>query len=84
VAVVESSYESFGGQSTLLVLGDGCVKVYNRTREGNFSLERLGWGFDIHGKTVGIVGTGKIGQCFARIMKGEAKPIMPDERMVVS
>jgi hypothetical protein len=35
-------------------------RAYNRTREGNFALQGL-LGFDIHGKTVGIVGTGKIG-----------------------
>jgi D-lactate dehydrogenase len=35
-------------------------RAYNRTREGNFALQGL-LGFDIHGKTVGVVGTGKIG-----------------------
>jgi D-lactate dehydrogenase len=44
-------------------------KAYNRVREGNFSLERL-TGFDIFGKTVGVIGTGKIGEAFAKIMKG--------------
>ncbi|MDQ4077660.1 MAG: 2-hydroxyacid dehydrogenase [Chloroflexota bacterium] len=44
-------------------------RAYNRVREGNFSLEGL-LGFDLHGKTVGIIGTGKIGQIFARIMRG--------------
>jgi D-lactate dehydrogenase len=44
-------------------------KAYNRVREGNFSLDRL-TGFDLFGKTVGIIGTGKIGNCFARIMMG--------------
>jgi D-lactate dehydrogenase len=38
-------------------------------REGNFLLDGL-VGFDVHGKTVGIVGTGKIGEIFAGIMKG--------------
>ena len=38
-------------------------------REGNFALEGL-LGFDLHGRTVGIIGTGKIGACFARIMSG--------------
>jgi D-lactate dehydrogenase len=38
-------------------------------REGNFALEGM-LGFDLHGRTVGIVGTGKIGACFARIMGG--------------
>ncbi len=44
-------------------------KAYNRVRDGNFSLERLN-GFTIHGKTVGVIGTGKIGQAFCRIVKG--------------
>jgi D-lactate dehydrogenase len=38
-------------------------------KENNFSLERL-TGFNIHGKTVGVVGTGNIGRAFCRIMKG--------------
>jgi D-lactate dehydrogenase len=45
-------------------------QVYSRVREGNYSLERLPWGFDMHGRTVGVLGTGKIGECFVRIMKG--------------
>eukprot|EP00178_Gracilaria_changii_P012173 TRINITY_DN343_c0_g1_i2.p2 TRINITY_DN343_c0_g1~~TRINITY_DN343_c0_g1_i2.p2 ORF type:complete len:383 (-),score=97.55 TRINITY_DN343_c0_g1_i2:99-1160(-) len=44
-------------------------KAYNRTRESNFSLTGL-LGFDIHGKTVGVCGTGKIGRLFAQIMLG--------------
>ncbi len=44
-------------------------KAYNRVREGNFSLEKL-TGFDLYRKTVGVVGTGKIGGVFARIMLG--------------
>ena len=44
-------------------------RAYNRVREGNFSLEGL-MGFDMHGRTVGIVGTGRIGLCAARIFKG--------------
>lgn len=44
-------------------------KAYNRIREGNFSLDGL-VGFDLHGKTVGVIGTGKIGKAFIRIMKG--------------
>ena len=44
-------------------------KAYNRTREFNFSLSGL-TGFDLHGKTVGVVGTGKIGRIFADICAG--------------
>ena len=44
-------------------------KAYARTREGNFSLDGL-MGFDLHDRTVGIVGTGKIGLTVARILNG--------------
>ncbi len=44
-------------------------KAYNRTREFNFSLNGL-TGFDLYGKTVGVVGTGKIGKIFINICKG--------------
>ena len=44
-------------------------KAYNRTRDFNFSLSGL-TGFDLHGKTVGVVGTGKIGRIFIDICRG--------------
>ena len=44
-------------------------KAYNRTREFNFSLNGL-TGFDLHGKTVGVIGTGKIGKVFIDICRG--------------
>ena len=44
-------------------------RAYNRTRDGDFSLHGL-TGFDLVGKTVGVVGTGQIGATFARIMAG--------------
>jgi D-lactate dehydrogenase len=53
----------------LLVLNRRLHRAFNRVREGDFSINGL-MGFDIHGKTVGIIGTGKIGEAFARIMVG--------------
>lgn len=53
----------------LLTLNRRVHRAYNRVRDGNFSLDGL-LGFDLHGKTVGVVGTGKIGLCFAQIMRG--------------
>ena len=44
-------------------------KAYNRTREFNFSLNGL-TGFDLHGKTAGVIGTGKIGRIFVDICRG--------------
>jgi D-lactate dehydrogenase len=44
-------------------------RAYARVREGNFALDGL-LGFDLHGKTVGVIGTGQIGLAFARIMAG--------------
>ncbi len=44
-------------------------KAYLRTRDFNFSLHNF-TGFDLHGKTVGVIGTGKIGCCFIDICKG--------------
>ncbi|MBL0356761.1 MAG: 2-hydroxyacid dehydrogenase [Chitinophagaceae bacterium] len=53
----------------IMTLNRKTHKAYNRVREGNFSLERL-TGFDLYEKTVGVVGTGKIGQAFCDIMLG--------------
>jgi D-lactate dehydrogenase len=53
----------------VLTLNRKIHRACARVREGNFALEGL-LGFDLHGRTVGIVGTGKIGACFARIMAG--------------
>ncbi|GAB3931673.1 2-hydroxyacid dehydrogenase [Mucilaginibacter myungsuensis] len=53
----------------LLTLNRKTHKAYNRVREQNFSLNGL-LGFNLHGKTVGVIGTGKIGKAFCKIMAG--------------
>jgi D-lactate dehydrogenase len=68
----------------MLALNRKLHRAYNRVREGNLSLEGL-LGFDLHGKIVGIVGTGKIGTVVARILTGFGCPTLafdpiPNER----
>ncbi len=53
----------------ILSLNRKLNKAYNRVRDDNFTLDGL-LGFDLHGCTVGIIGTGKIGTIFAQIMHG--------------
>ena len=53
----------------LLTLNRKTHKAYNRVREGNFSLQGLE-GFDLFGKTIGVIGVGNIGRIFINIMKG--------------
>jgi len=53
----------------VLALNRKIHRAYARVRELNFSLDGL-VGFDMIGKTVGVIGTGRIGKVFARIMKG--------------
>ncbi|MFP5437842.1 MAG: 2-hydroxyacid dehydrogenase [Bacteroidia bacterium] len=53
----------------LLTLNRKTHKAYNRVREQNFSLNGL-LGFNLYGKTVGVIGTGKIGKAFCKIMLG--------------
>ena len=59
----------------LLTINRRTHKAYIRTRDFNFSLQGLA-GFDLHGKTVGIIGTGKIGRVFADICKGFGMKIL--------
>ena len=51
----------------ILALNRRIHKAYNRVRDGNFSLEGL-VGFDLAGKTAGIIGTGRIGELVARLL----------------
>ncbi len=53
----------------ILTLNRKTHRAYNRVREGNFALEGL-LGFDLAGKTAGVVGTGKIGEVVCRILAG--------------
>src|SRR5689334_19187702 len=53
----------------VLALNRKIHRAHARVREGNFSLDGL-LGFDLHGKTVGLVGTGRIGAAAARIFTG--------------
>jgi D-lactate dehydrogenase len=53
----------------ILTLNRKTHKAYNRVRVNNFSLQNL-MGFNLSGKTVGVVGTGKIGRVFANIVQG--------------
>lgn len=72
----------------MLTLNRKIHRASARVREGNFALEGL-LGFDLHGKTVGVVGTGKIGYCFIRIMAGFGCKVLaydpyPDERCMAA
>lgn len=53
----------------MLTLNRKFHKAYNRVREGNFAIDSL-LGFDMHGRTIGIVGTGQIGALTAKILAG--------------
>ena len=55
--------------SLMMALNRKTHRAFNRVREGNFTLNGL-MGVDFHGNTAGVIGTGKIGQCMARILKG--------------
>jgi D-lactate dehydrogenase len=67
----------------ILALNRKVHRAHSRVREGNFSLAGL-VGFDLRGRTAGIIGFGKIGQCLAKILRGFAMNVLatdafPDE-----
>ncbi len=59
----------------MISLNRKIYKAYPRTRDGNFSLNGL-LGFDMHGKTAAVIGTGKIGRCLISILKGYGMRIL--------
>ncbi|MCU0857500.1 MAG: 2-hydroxyacid dehydrogenase [Pontiellaceae bacterium] len=63
----------------IMALNRKTHKAYNRTRDSNFSLSGL-LGFDLHGKTAGIIGTGRIGQVLAGILKGFGMRVLAFDR----
>jgi D-lactate dehydrogenase len=63
----------------VLTLDRKIHRAYARVREWNFSLDGL-VGFDLHGKTVGIIGTGRIGQAAARIFRGFGCRVLAHDR----
>ncbi|MEM6391776.1 MAG: 2-hydroxyacid dehydrogenase [Planctomycetota bacterium] len=63
----------------MLTLNRKTHRAYNRVRESNFSLTGL-IGFDMHGKTAGVVGTGKIGAAAARILLGFGCHVLAHDR----
>ena len=70
----------------LLTVNRHTHKAYIRTRDFNFSLSGL-TGFDLHGKTAGIVGTGRIGAALCRICKGFGMKVLgsdlyPNQKLV--
>lgn len=72
----------------ILTLNRKTHRAYHRVREGNFTINGL-MGFDMHGKTVGVIGTGKIGKIFIQIMKGMGLRVLahdpyPDEKFARS
>jgi len=72
---------SFG---LIMTLNRKINHAYNRVRDGNFSINGF-LGFDLYKKTIGIIGTGKIGKTFAKLMQGFdikiiAYDISPDDK----
>jgi D-lactate dehydrogenase len=59
----------------ILSLNRKTHKAYYRTRDGNFNINGL-LGFDMHGKTAGVIGTGRIGRCLMSILQGFGMSIL--------
>ena len=63
----------------ILALNRKLHRAYSRVRDGNFALDGL-LGFDIHDKTIGVIGTGKIGQIFIDLIKGFGCKILAHDK----
>jgi D-lactate dehydrogenase len=64
----------------VLTLNRKLTRAVSRVRDGNFTLDGL-VGFDLHGRTVGVIGTGRIGAVFARIMTGFGCRVLAMDRV---
>ncbi len=62
----------------ILTLNRRTHRAFNRVREGNFALDGL-LGFDLHGRTCGVIGTGKIGAIFSRLMVAFGCRVLADD-----
>ncbi|MCK9560543.1 MAG: 2-hydroxyacid dehydrogenase [Candidatus Marinimicrobia bacterium] len=62
----------------ILALNRKTHRAFYRTRDGNFSINGL-LGFDMYGKTAGVIGTGKIGKCLIAILKGFGMRILAND-----
>ena len=72
--------------SLMMSLNRKIHRAYFRTRDGNFALNGL-LGFDMHDKTAGVIGTGKIGKCLINILLGFGMKVLaydkfPDEELL--
>jgi D-lactate dehydrogenase len=65
----------------MLALDRKVHKAYNRTREANFTLDGL-MGFDLFGKTAGVIGTGRIGCAMARILRGFGMTVLAFDKVL--
>jgi len=63
----------------MMALNRKTHRANNRVREGNFSLNGL-VGFDMHGRTAGVVGVGKIGECLANILAGFGMTVLGHDK----